>query len=409
MSWANLTEANLKYLRAHADPDIRISPALASVAEAIAKKFESKAGAGDGWSYPRLPWKKIRETAVNHPGLLREAHPSVAFGQLLRVGVQMIANERYKRHAPTYEKIARKVPSTGRQEFYAPLFGAARPQEVKAGTPFRENGIKGQDIEIINRKFGAIESFERELWDDDRTGQISQRAGDMGEAARMWRDQYFSRRFIGTASTDYRPTTIEASRWSGTNHNGDAITTPFSTVMYKVKGGADKGNRPTAYGQFNIPRITDAFEALRQAADPLGQPIVVVPNVLLHSTFDEIAVRMFLKSTNFPATPGLEGETAASASSGFMGGTFAANPFQGEFQPVCNVHLVRGVWALGEAQRGYYDQERDPMEVVQEQPQSGDSFNLDAIRLRTRERWEQDWEDPRGWFLGNDGTAALSR
>lgn len=407
--WTNLLEADLKYLGAHPDPLVRLSPAVVSIAESIARKYESKAGARDGWENPRLPWKGIRETAVSNPGLFREAHPSSAFGQLLRAGVQMIANGWYKRHTPAYEAIVHRAGSDKRQEFHAPLFGAARPQEVKAGTPFRETAVKGQDLEIINRKFGAIESFERELFDDDQTGQIRSRAGMMGEAARMWRDQYFSRRFVGAASTDYAPSLIAASRWTGENNNGDAISTPFSTVLYKVRGGADAGNRPATYAEFSLPRLTSAFEALRQAKDPLGQNIVVVPNYLLHSTYDEIAVRILLKSVNYPAVIGAEGQTASDASAGLLGGVFSANPFQGEFKPIVNVHLKRGVWAVGESGKGYVDQERDPMEIVQELPGSGDSFNNDAYRFRSRARWEQDWIDPRFTYLGNDGSASLSR
>lgn len=403
-------EADLKYLQAHSDPGVRLSAGVASIAEAIAKKYESSAGKRDGWEYPRLPWKKIRETAASHPAILREAHPSTAFGQLLRAGVQMIANSWYKKHVPTYEKIALRGGSDKRQEFYAPLFGAARPQEVKAGTPFRETGIKGQDLEIINRKFGAIESFERELFDDDQTGQITRRAGEMGEAARMWRDQYFSRRFVGAASTDFAPSNIAASRWSGVNGVGTAISTPFDVALYRTpQDTVDRGNRPATYVQFNVPAVTDAFEFLRQAKDPLGQAMVVVPNILLVSTFDEIAAKQLVKSGVYPAVQGLSGETAASASSGFLAAAFAANPFQGEFQPVVNVHLKRGVWALGEGGKGYIDQERDPMEIVQELPQSGQSFEVDAYRFRSRARWEQDWIDPRFWFLGNDGTASLTR
>jgi hypothetical protein len=405
-----LREATLKYLMRSPYADSRINPAIAHVAEAIASKYESSPGKKDGWEAPELPWRKILETAASAPQLLREAIPSTAQGQLLRAGIQLIANAWYKRYPGTYTQVAQTVASSRRQEFYAPLFGAARPQEIKAGTPFREQGVKGQDLEVINRKFGQIFAFERELFDDDQTGQIGTFAQRLGESMAMWQDQYFSRKFIGVASSDFAPSTIEASKWTGENNNGDAITTPFSVKMYRTKQDTtDIGNRPTTFVQLSYGPLLTAFQRLRQAKDPLGQAIVVIPDTLLVSTFDEINGRMLTMSPAFPAVSGLEGETAGAASAGFFRGPFGINPVQGEFKLVVNIHLVAGVWSLLQGHKGYIEQVRDPMEITQEQPQSGDSFVMDAYRFRSRARWEQDWLDPRFAYLGNDGSASISQ
>ena len=49
---------------------------------------------------------------------------------------------------------------------------------------------------------------------------------------------------------------------------------------------------------------------------------------------------------------------------------------------------------------------RDPLEVVQEVPNSGASFNTDTIRFRTRSRYRGDWNDARVWYQGNDGSVS---
>jgi hypothetical protein len=405
-----LKEATLEYLKNSRHGDVRLNPAVAAVAETIARKYETSNGKRDGWENPALPWGKILETAAAAPQALQEANPSTAQTQLLRAGVQLVANAWYKRYPATYTKVAMEAASDKRQEFYAPLFGASRPQEVKAGTPFREQGIKGVDREIINRKFGAIEAFERELFDDDQTGQIATRAQRLGESMSMWEDQYFSRRFLGAASTDFAPTAIAASSWTGENAVGTAITTPFSTDLYTTPQDlAPVGNRLATYAQLSFPGLLTAFQGLRRAKDPLGQAMVVIPDTLLVSTFDEINGRMLTQSPAFPATQGRGGETVSNAVSGFFRGPFGMNPVQGEFALVVNIHLKSGAWAVGQGGRGYIMQRRDPMEIVQELPQSGDSFTTDAYRFRSRSRWEQDWIDPRFWFLGNDGSASLTQ
>jgi len=407
-----LMEADPRYLGSVRTPGVFITPAMRAVAESIATKFESGRGLRDGWENPRLPWKKILGEALANPHTLQEASGVSAFGQLMRVGIQMNANSWYRKYPTTYQKIASEVASDKRQEFYAPLFGANRPQEVKAGTPFREQAPTGQDLELINKKFGAIEAFERELFDDDQTGQIAQRAQRLGESMAMWEDQYFSRRFIGAANTDFKPTTIAASRWTGVNPKGTAISTPFNEDMYltKADGSQHIGNRPHTFAQFNFSGLLRAFQRLRQAKDPMGQAMVVNPNTLLVSTFDELNARTAVGS---PVMPGVQGradstETASTAAAGFFRGWGAMNPVQGEFTVVCNIHLAGGVWALGEGGKGYIFQRRDPMEIAQELPLSGESFILDVYRFRSRARWEQDWIDPRFWFLGCDDSLAAS-
>lgn len=401
-AWAILREATIEYLMRSEVPEVHMNPAVGAVALKLASMYESEKGAGDGWSNPSFPWKAVRAEAVQNPGKLHEAQGPAAFGQLLRAGVQLMANGWYKRYPTMYAQVAQITSSNKRQEFYAPLFGADIPEEVGAGDPFPESEIKGQDREIINRKFGRIESFKRELFDDDQTGQISTRAQRLGESMGLWEDMYFSRRFIGAADTTWR-TPIAASGWSGVNADGTAITTPFSVLMYSA---AITGNRPAAFVQLGYGKLLTAVQQLRRAVDPLNVSMVVTPNKIMVSTFDEFNVDVLINSKEQPGVPF---DPATAANVGLMRGIYAKNPLTGKFTSCVNVHLKAGVWSVGQGNTGYVHQQRDPMEIVQEQPQSGQSFDREAMRFRSRARWEQDWLDPRFWYLGNDGSASLTQ
>lgn len=400
MPFAQLREASLQYLVESDVPEVRINPQVRAVVESLATKYESEKNAGDGWLNPRFPWRGIRAIATQNPGDLGEAHASTAFGQLLRAGIQVMANSWYRRYPVTYPQIALEITSDKRQEFHAPLFGSAFPRSIQPGGRFRSQRVEGQDIEIINRKFGGMEVFDRELFDDDQTGQIRGRAQNLGEGMGVWEDAYFAVRFVGVASTAY-PDEIKASNWSGVNANGTAITVPFSVNMYRT----DVGNRPVAYAQLTYGGVLDGVQRLRRAVDPLGVPMVVTPNKILVSSFDEFNVKSLLNSTSFPAVPPATG----GADVGKMGGTFMENPLRGQFTPTMNIHLLPGTWAVGEGNKGFCFQRRDPLEIAQEVPNSGESFDTDSNRFRSRARWEQDWIDPRFWDLGNDGTAAVSQ
>jgi hypothetical protein len=90
-----------------------------------------------------------------------------------------------------------------------------------------------------------------------------------------------------------------------------------------------------------------------------------------------------------------------------MGQVFSKNPLmEAMIVPVVNIYLPDWAWYLGEAKKGLMMVRRDPLAVVQEVPNSGNSFNYDTIRFRSRMRWEMEWVDPRFWFQGNDGTVS---
>jgi len=401
---SKLMEADPKYLleATHA-PEIMISPEIASASQEIATMYESEKGAGDGWLSGAISWKNLRESAARNFRSLKEANPSSAFGQLFRVGTQMVANAWAKRYPVTYTEIAETVQSTNRQEFHNPLWGSEFADVVAEGKPFREGKVIGQDVEIINVKWGKIEAFNRELFDDDQSRQIGQRQRHLGESIKATMDAYFSRKFFGAADATSFPFAVPASKWPGiVNKDGTSVTTPFSVNMY----ANNVGNRPATYTDLTGPAILTGLNALRQAKDPLGIPIVAIADTLLVSTFHEEKAKALLSSDYNPFVQGTGATTASSAVTGVVGGILMNNTLKGRLKLVCNIFLKQGAWALGVSQQGMIDQVRDAMEIVQEVPNSGDSFNYDTIRFRSRIREEMDWVTPHYWYAGNDGSIA---
>jgi len=373
-------------------PDVHLTPEIAKVAESI------------NWLNPRLKWSGVVKMAVENYRKLNEAHSSTALSQLLRAGVQTIANEWYKRKPVGYPDYVLETTSDKRQEFYAPLYGAARPSRTGRGVPYKEQRVKGADREIINYKYMGGESFERELFDDDQTGQINQRAQALGEAMRDLEEEYVAGRFRGiafTAGSDSYP----ASTFSTVNYNGTSITVPFSVNMYYT----GSGNCPASYVQLSFFAMKTGYEQLLDARDPLGLKIAVNPDTVLVSGFDFLNVRTFLNSTWYPAVPGRGGETVANAASGYAGTQYAENVIRGLMNPAYNRYLPQGAWYMGEGKKGFVFQRRDPLEVVQELPQAGQSFDTDTYRFRNRARWEAEWLDSRFWYQGNDGTASVTQ
>lgn len=335
---------------------------------------------------PSFNWKEFRESAYRLSRRLREAQAESTFGQLLRAGIQVIANNWYQQVPVTYSDWIKEVPSNKRQEFYAPLHRAGFPRKTTAHSKFQEVKVEGLDIVIVNSKFGALIGFERELFDDDQTGQVSQRAADMGENMRVLEEIWVYSRFIG-AATEYLGDPITASQTKPANETD----WPWSASL---RGGGK--NRATPYVRFKRLTLINAWKQLFQQKDLLGNKMLVMPDTLIVSPEDHFDALAIMNSEWYPSV--------ASATAGDTGQIMSKNVLKGLANVVTSRFMPDKAWAYGQAGKGMILQRRDPTEILQENPSSGAAFEQDEFRFRTRARWEPDWVDPRFWYLGDDGS-----
>ena len=357
---------------------------------------------------------------VTRQACYKEANSELTLGFLLRKGVQQVGTDWYKRVPTVYRSYCEIAPSNAVAEWYAPLYDGDIAVEIYRGVTIPEGRIQGEDSQLVNRKFGRIEAFERELFDDDKTGQIGQRAQKLGGSMAVTESVYASSRFVGTSRT-YGQLTVTASNYTTTNYLGNAVTGPWSSTLYS----ATAGNRPSSYGILNMGNVKFAYQGLMIAADPLGNIIMVDPNTLLVSRVDKVNADLLTQPGYYPATVGqsntsvannpVHGGTSATAGTsqgayaGYPGGVMSTNPVAAwGIKAVCERYIADNVCALGQSGRGLVFQERTPLEVVQETPNSGSSFNFDVIRYRAMRRFEADWigGGSRFWFLLNDGSVS---
>lgn len=388
----------IKSLREHAKsgaPETFFSQQMIEAAEKIA------------WESEDISFKQVRAWATENYKKLGEATPGAAFSQLFRAGVQVFANGWYERTAIAYTDYVAEISSNKRQEFHAPLYGADFPDVVTDNEPYQESRIVGVDRELIANKYMGGESFSREMFDDDQTGQIKTRMQRLGESSRLREELEAAGRLTNTALTQGK-VTVQPSTYARLNSNGASVGV-YATNFYGTVGATAFGNRPAAFAQLSVATLRTGLQSLASAFDPLGVRIAVRPDRLVVSNFDEINARTLLTSSYYPGVPGLSGQNAGTASSSSLTGGFADNVLKGMLNLSMNTFLPFGAWNLGASKKGMVMQRRDALEVVQEQPNSGASFNTDTIRFRSRARWILDWIDSSFWYQGNDGSAAISQ
>ena len=337
---------------------------------------------------------KLRESAYKHAATIKEANAEGVFSALLKAGLNMMANKWYTGNVPVvHEQIGLVTTSDKAIEPYAPLQRSDLPSRVQAGEKFPETDIRGLDIQIKNYKYGQLMTFGRELFDDDKSNQIKQKAEELTSNMPIWENIYFANRFINTA-TNYNGRTIPVS---------ETFATVWSAAATGITGVISSPNRPAAYVVFGSDGLMAAFDALINMKDALGNKILNMPDTVYHGTSLFFPVSTLLNSAFYPFSAAMKaGGTGGTTTN--IGTNYAENVMKGMFKPVMDRFLPQYAWAVGEAGKGMVCQRRDPTEIMQENPASGEAFSADGYRFKSRARWEMEWAGLGFWYLGNDGT-----
>jgi hypothetical protein len=353
----------------------------------------------------RMDPGQLRETCYIE-AVKREANPENAFGALLRVGTQRVADKSYDEETKSFSvrTVAMANKSDKKAEFYNPLESSETPELVPEGQAFNEGQVKGINVIVPNYKFGKIEAFTNELWEDEQTGQLKGRQGKMGIAMARLEEIYFAIRYLGAAGS-YGNLTVPADPW--TTQEGSttwAGVNPGGIFTFSANDANTLNNRLETFGPLSVPRLKEAFYRARRIKDLQNVRLGWVPNYLLVSATDEFNAAGIMRSAYYAGVVGRSTQTQNVATSGEYGGQMSENVFKGSLEIALNRYLSDWVWSVGKKGEGFVFQERTGLEIVQEVPNSGRSFEYDEIRMRTKKRFEQAWLDPRFAVLGNDGS-----
>lgn len=348
-----------------------------------------------GFSIQQMRLNILREAAE---GNLREGTAETSWGQLLRVGVQAMASDYFAwaGNETIFQDIVDERPSNKAMEFYAPMYGGQLPKPVERSGRYASSYLKGTDSMIVNEKVGRLYEFEKELWDDDKTGQIKQKAADIGAGMRIVQEMYFSARLSGAATHFAEDLYVGAP---------GIVTTPYS---------AAQGNQSASTSaRLSQPELEAASVAMLKIRDPLNNLLHTKMDTLVVSVDDMMNAAKLINSTLQPSMPGTSAQvmggytvTAAQTTSGVPGGTIGyvntVNPLYGLYKLKIGRYLGSYEWYLGQAKKGLILQSRSPLEIIQENPTAGDSFNRDVLVFKSTARWAIDWIQGSNlfWFKG---------
>jgi hypothetical protein len=331
-------------------------------------------------------WKRLKSNLVANESKLKEATAETAFGQLLRYGIQDFMFDAYKNVADfIYPDLVSVRSSKNRQEWYAPLFGVEVPSDIALGGRFEDSRVAGLDVEIVNKKVGRMFTVEREMIDDDQTGQIENRAQGLGGRLRYKEESDVLGVDVFTLTPLGRGITGVA---------GQSYTTAL-------------GNKPSAgFAALSQAGLESADISLCNMLDPMGNKILVKPTLLLVSPADKFNAAKLLNSVLQPSVPmtatfGSGSTQSAQFAGGGTGWTMTVNPLQGLYTLKVSRFLPAGYWYLMEPKTSIVWQERDGLELLMEARDAGMSFERDQYRWRIRRRYQTAVIEYRYIFCGN--------
>ncbi len=154
--------------------------------------------------------------------------------------------------------------------------------------------------------------------------------------------------------------------------------------------------------------------------DPLGNFLLVMPDTILVSPADRYNVLKLINSTLQPSVPGAANQNVTTVAGGTTGWTMTINPLQGEFSAKISRFLpgssttqggpglkgpgldaANGAWFLMQTKKSLVFQDREALEVVQENPTGGTAFSVDQYRYRLRRRFNTNLIEGRFVWRGN--------
>lgn len=305
-------------------------------------------------------WRAARKSFVREARRfnISEAVSSTAFSQLLRYGITRLAAEGYELEPSVYEnEIAEVVTSTGFENYYAPMYRPGRGGPVARGQAYPAVKMSGLDVTIRNFKFGSLLEIEQELAEDDQTGQIMQQAPMLGESLSQEVDMYGFAQMAALA---------------------------YNSWVNRIA---------TATGALTTPQVSEAHAILRKVHDTNSNLMVVKPDTLLVDSDEELVGRQILDSMVAAQNPG----ATPTAGSVIYFGTM--NPLRGLYKLVATPWVTEALrtianpngwgndattpakWLL-RARRRIIQQNRRPLAIVQEAPNSGANFEADLLRTK---------------------------
>ncbi|RRW90599.1 Mu-like prophage major head subunit gpT family protein [Pandoraea apista] len=271
------------------------------------------------------------------------------------IGLNTHFNNAFEAAPSTWQQIAMRVPSTGREELYAWL--DRFPQMRKWVGEKVVKALKAHGYTVVNDDFEATVEVDRNDIEDDRLGIYAPQAQSAGYSAKQLPDEIV----YELVNNAFTKKCYDGQYFFDTDHPvGDGVASNKFDVPLTIAGQA------AALATFGKVR-----SAMRKFKDDEGRPLNITPNVLLvPPSLDDIANALM---TNERLNDGMP------------------NPYKGAARVVCDARLLSDTaWFLLDTTKPIkpfvYQERKAPVFVQQVDPQADDVFTRKKFKFGAEAR-----------------------
>jgi hypothetical protein len=226
---------------------------------------------------------------------IAEAITSTGFPTVTKALLHPKVIEAYELAMGDISTLVTELPVSRPEEKIAGFNAPEGLEKVGEGMPYEESVLTEKYVMLKSSKFGRIISLTREMILFDQTGQILQRARQIGEMAGYHRAQYILEKATSVACTATGESANNSLFWDGTARTMFANTHTFDSSSY-----ANDNLITTA---LSTDGISEAMYKLKKMKNQQGQYVNLgTPITLLIPPELEKTARKLLESEGDPDT-----------------------------------------------------------------------------------------------------------
>ncbi|HEX3456641.1 MAG TPA: hypothetical protein VHR97_01685 [Candidatus Baltobacteraceae bacterium] len=357
-----------------------------------AAKFKKKFGY-DGLAELKKPGFNLGRVAsqCRARGLSEEVTTSQVYALATGLITQNMTDI-YKTVPTTYRDLAKIRSSTKAEETYFPLQGADVPVPLEDNEAAPSSGMGGVLTRIKNWRFARIFEHSATLEEDDQTGSIRDLAQMNGKKMPYAEERWWLQQLIAV----YVAGNVRTAGGTG--------IVPAACIAGSSGLDPKYGGPPTQAGPVDRDKLATLYTAADYITDIEGDLTLFEIDSGLFASADKITVKTIMTSDFNPNTPPGTPNT--------VNGIFAKNPIQDLFvikftrfmKYFTGSQTLTGAgqpWFLGEAGSMGDFQERTPLTVTMENPDSGRSWEANMRRSQAQRRFGAGVTIPEATMRGN--------
>lgn len=206
----------------------------------------------------------------------------------------------YNFYMEDHGSLVKEIKGTNTQREYLAGFTDPEGPEMRPELhSYEETNLGEQDVEVRMADFGRVISLSKEAIFNDRTGQLLDKAQQIGKLGGQHRAKMIMQTLEIAARTAFKEATSRAFVYKGTAYAASA----FYAASHATLDGRVNKNLVTSNALVDYTDIKNALDVIPLMKSPSGNELVVTPKFIIVPSALEVTAWQILHSDTFSKDP----------------------------------------------------------------------------------------------------------